>query len=114
MRSRWWNRYLTARFRSGSTSTASTQKNEGRRVSERAFAGCSGDESSCGTPLLCFELEVRPEQLELRDEVLVAARDDADVRNRRAPLGREGRDQVAEAAAKVGHLDVGAGELRGP
>src|SRR4051812_20348476 len=54
------------------------------------------------------EVEVRPELAQLRDEVLVPAADDADVRDVRLPLGGECRDEVAEAAAEVGHADVRA------
>src|SRR6478735_7795026 len=71
------NQPSTGLLNSGRTRTASNQKNEGRRFSERGFSAASDAGGWWGTPPLSFEFEVRPEELELRDEVLVPARDDA-------------------------------------
>src|SRR5580704_16669295 len=58
--------------------------------------------------VLTLEIEVGSEKVELVDEVLVASADDSHVADGRATLGRQGRDEVAEAAPQVGHCDVGA------
>ncbi len=55
-----------------------------------------------------LDVEVRAERAQLLDEVLVAAADEADVAHGGGARGRERRDEVAEAAAEVGDLDVGA------
>ncbi|GAB3122504.1 hypothetical protein GCM10027056_12900 [Glaciibacter psychrotolerans] len=74
----------------GTAIAASSQKIDGRLFSERVLpdeaddaesgAGLeAGVECEAGTDLLSFEIEVRPEQLELGNEVFVATCDDSHV-----------------------------------
>src|SRR4051812_38208155 len=100
----WWNTNLIDRFIRGSATPASSQKMDGFRVSRGARLVVE----VVAIPRLPFEDEVGPELAQLADEVLVAAGDDADVGDGRRAVGGEGRDQVAEAAAQVGNLDVGS------
>ena len=46
--------------------------------------------------------------------MLVAAVDEVDALDPAGALGGQGRDEVGEAAAQVGHDDVGTGQRRGP
>src|SRR5512133_4366605 len=98
---------------------ASSQKIDGLLFSERPLpvTGDAGDAGSgtvdsgtfaSGTVPLSFEIEVSPQQTQLGDEVLVSTADDSHVAHGGGSLRREGRDEVAEATAQVGNLDVGA------
>ena len=58
-----------------------------------------------------LDVEVRAEAVELCLEVLVAAVDELDAGDPGGALGGQGGDQVAEAAAQVGDVDVGAVQL---
>ena len=92
---------------SGATTAASGQKTLGRVFSLDARR--RGEDAATALP---DDVEVGAEGVELREELLVAAADDPDVADDRLALGRERRDQVAVAAAQVGHLDVGAVQRR--
>ena len=85
---------LPLKFMNGSAIAASTQKIDGRLFSERTrlpdsgapdgggSVGVEGVGFNGGTALLSFEIEVSPQQLQLGDEVFVAARNDSDVADR--------------------------------
>src|SRR6478736_3402589 len=92
------------RLRIGTMTAASGQKTLGRRFSSDARN--RGEEvATCG---LSDDVEVGAQCVELGEELLVAATDDADVAHHGLALGRQRGDQVAVAAAEVRHHDVGA------
>ena len=82
----------------------------GQKTLGRVF---SADARRCSVATgLSDDVEVGAEHVELGEELLVAAADDADVAHDRLALGGECRDHVAVAAAQVGDDDVGAVQRR--
>src|SRR5690606_41757585 len=69
---------------------------------------------SCPVEGCSAALELRTQGCELVGEVLVATVDDPEAAHRRTALRSERRDEVAEATAQVGDLDLGRVQRRGP